>query len=180
LTELIGAADLYVTPYLDAAQRTSGTLAYAFGAGRAVISTPHWHATELLREQRGVLVPFADPTAIAREVSGLLPDGTRRNVMSKNAYRLGRKMVWSNTAGLYMDSFKAAQRQGGQAARETVAADKSGGRPYESRAVNPDHPDPAGANRPQAKCRLSESAAGRHSSWLSALTNRCGPTMPQT
>jgi len=140
LTEFIGAADLYVTPYLDAAQSTSGTLAYAFGAGRAVISTPYWHAAELLSDQRGVLVPFADPTAIAREVSGLLRDRTRRNVMSENAYKLGRKMVWSNTAGLYRGSFKAAQRQGEQAARETIAADKFGQRPHESRAVHLDHP----------------------------------------
>jgi glycosyltransferase involved in cell wall biosynthesis len=139
LTEFIGAADLYVTPYLDAAQSTSGTLAYAFGAGKAVISTPYWHAAELLRDQRGVLVPFADPRAIAREVSGLLRDGTRRNVMSDNAYRLGRKMVWSNTAGLYMGSFKAAQRQGGQAAGESVAADKFGQRRHETRAVNLSH-----------------------------------------
>ena len=90
LTEFIGAADLYITPYLDEAQITSGTLAYAFGAGKAVISTPYWHAAELLRDQRGVLVPFADPRAIAREVSGLLRDGTRRNAMSDNAYKLGR------------------------------------------------------------------------------------------
>jgi glycosyltransferase involved in cell wall biosynthesis len=72
LTEFIGAADLYITPYLDEAQITSGTLAYAFGAGKAVISTPYWHAAELLRDGRGVLVPFANPAAIAREVSGLL------------------------------------------------------------------------------------------------------------
>ena len=122
LTEFIGAADLYVTPYLDEAQITSGTLAYAFGAGKAVISTPYWHAAELLRDQRGVLVPFADPRAIAREVSGLLRDGTRRHAMSENAYRLGRKMVWSNTARLYMRSFELAQRQGAAAAlpREVV------------------------------------------------------------
>ena len=79
LTEFIGAADLYITPYLDEGQITSGTLAYAFGAGKAVISTPYWHAAELLRDQRGVLVPFADPKAIAREVSGLLRDEVRRN-----------------------------------------------------------------------------------------------------
>ena len=108
LTEFIGAADLYVTPYLDEAQITSGTLAYAFGAGKAVVSTPYWHAAELLRDERGVLVPFADPKAIAREVSGLLRDEARRNAMSDRAYNLGRTMVWSNTAGLYMDSFEAA------------------------------------------------------------------------
>ena len=100
LTEFIGAADLYVTPYLDEAQITSGTLAYAFGAGKTVISTPYWHAAELLRDQRGVLVPFADPKAIAREVSGLLRDEARRNAMSDNAYKLGRTMVWSNAEGL--------------------------------------------------------------------------------
>ena len=122
LTEFIGAADLYITPYLDEAQITSGTLAYAFGAGKAVISTPYWHAAELLRDQRGVLVPFADPKAITREVSGLLRDGRRRNVMSENAYKLGRTMVWSNTAGVYMRSFELARRQVVGAPRKLVAA----------------------------------------------------------
>jgi glycosyltransferase involved in cell wall biosynthesis len=111
LTDFIGAADLYITPYLDEAQITSGTLAYAFGAGKAVISTPYWHAAELLRDQRGILVPFADPPAIAREVSGLLRDASRRNAMRENAYRLGREMVWSNTAGRYLGAFETARRQ---------------------------------------------------------------------
>ncbi len=121
LTEFIGAADLYVTPYLDEAQITSGTLSYAFGAGKAVISTPYWHAAELLADQRGALVPFADPKAIAHEVSGLLRDGTRRKAMSDRAYQLGRAMVWSNTAGLYMNSFQTARQQG-------VAAPRGDGR----------------------------------------------------
>ena len=111
LTEFIGAADLYITPYLDEAQITSGTLAYAFGAGKAVISTPYWHAAELLTDQRGVLVPFGDSRAIAREVSGLLRDETRRNAMSDNAYKLGREMVWSNAAELYLRSFERARRE---------------------------------------------------------------------
>ena len=132
LTEFIGAADLYITPYLDEAQITSGTLAYAFGAGKAVISTPYWHAAELLRDQRGVLVPFADPSAIAREVTGLLRDGTRRKTMTDRAYKLGRTMVWSNTAGLYMGSFRAAQQQGADAPRESVAANGFGHRAPES------------------------------------------------
>jgi glycosyltransferase involved in cell wall biosynthesis len=139
LTEFIGAADLYITPYLDEAQITSGTLAYAFGAGKAVISTPYWHAAELLRDQRGVLVPFADPRAIAREVSGLLRDGARRNAMSDNAYKLGRTTVWSNTAGLYMRSFELARRQGTAAPRESVAVRELLHRPHESPELNLDH-----------------------------------------
>jgi len=121
LTEFIGAADLYITPYLDEGQITSGTLAYAFGAGKAVISTPYWHAAELLRDQRGLLVPFADPKAIAREVSGLLRDEARRSAMSDNAYKLGREMVWSNTARLYMRSFESARRQGAAVPRKYAA-----------------------------------------------------------
>jgi len=138
LTEFIGAADLYITPYLDEAQSTSGTLAYAFGAGKAVISTPYWHAAELLRDQRGVLVPFADPAAIAREASGLLRDGMRRSAMSANAYKLGRAMVWSNTAGLYMRSFELAQRQSAAAPREFVRANGFSHRPHESPELNLD------------------------------------------
>src|SRR3977135_1782446 len=72
LKEFLGAADLYITPYLNEAQSTSGTLAYAFGSGKAVLSTPYWHAAELLANGRGVLVPFGDPKAIAREVINLL------------------------------------------------------------------------------------------------------------
>jgi glycosyltransferase involved in cell wall biosynthesis len=122
LTEFIGAADLYITPYLDEAQITSGTLAYAFGAGKAVISTPYWHAVELLRDQRGVLVPFRDPAAIAREATGLLRDEKRRNAMCANAHRLGREMVWSSTARRYMRSFELAQRQRTAASRKSIAA----------------------------------------------------------
>jgi glycosyltransferase involved in cell wall biosynthesis len=114
LKEFIGAADLYITPYLNEAQITSGTLAYAFGSGKAVISTPYWHAKELLAEGRGVLVPFGDATAIAGEVIGLLGDDNRRHAMRKNAYRLGREMTWSNVAKLYMNSFELS-RLGGAA-----------------------------------------------------------------
>jgi len=95
LKEFIGAADLYITPYLNEAQITSGTLAYAFGAGKAVVSTPYWHAAELLAEGRGVLVPFGDAPAIAREVIELLRDDTRRHAIRKNAYRIGRDMDFS-------------------------------------------------------------------------------------
>ena len=106
LKEFIGAADIYITPYLNEAQITSGTLAYTFGAGKAVVSTPYWHAAELLADDRGILVPFGDPDAIAREVIALLRDDTRRHAMRKNAYQLGREMIWSNVARLYMRRLK--------------------------------------------------------------------------
>ena len=108
LTEFIGTADLYITPYLNAQQAVSGTLAYAFGCGQAVISTPYWHAEELLADGRGVLVPFADPKAIAREVIGLLADEPRRSAMREQAYLLGRDMTWDHVSQLYVNSFKHA------------------------------------------------------------------------
>ncbi len=110
LTEFLGAADLYVTPYLNPEQITSGTLAYAFGCGKAVISTPYWHAEELLADGRGVLVPFRDPDALAEAVLSLLRDEAGRHAMRKRAYLLGREMVWSHVAHLYMESFQRARR----------------------------------------------------------------------
>jgi len=121
LKDFIGAADLYITPYLNEAQITSGTLAYAFGAGKAVVSTPYWHAAELLAEERGVLVPFDDAQAIAAEVASLLRDAPRRHAMRKNAYKLGREMVWSNVARLYMRSFDLARLQGAVLSRKSFA-----------------------------------------------------------
>lgn len=122
LKEFIGAADLYITPYLNEAQITSGTLAYAFGAGKAVVSTPYWHAAELLADDRGVLVPFGDADAIAREVTSLLRDDTRRHAIRKNAYRLGREMVWSNVAHLYMHAFESARLEGAAVSRKSLAS----------------------------------------------------------
>ena len=122
LKEFIGAADLYITPYLNEAQITSGTLAYAFGAGKAVVSTPYWHAAELLTDEQGVLVPFADSPAIAREVIGLLRDDTRRHAIRKNAYRLGREMVWSNVARLYMRSFELSRIEGSARSLKSLAS----------------------------------------------------------
>ena len=110
LLEFIGVADIYVTPYLNPAQITSGTLAYAFGCGKAVVSTPYWHADELLSDGRGVLVPFGDSAALAREICDLLRDETRRHALRKKAYMLGREMIWSHVAHDYMDSFQRARR----------------------------------------------------------------------
>src|ERR1044072_8841116 len=109
LMRFIGAADIYLTPYLTEAQITSGTLAYAFGAGNAVVSTPYWHAAELLTQERGKLVPFRDAGAIARAVIDLLRDDTLRHSMRKNAYKLGREMIWSRVAQSYVKSFEQAR-----------------------------------------------------------------------
>ncbi len=110
LTEYIVAADVYVTPYLNPAQSVSGTLAYSFGCGKAVVSTPYWHAEELLADGRGVIVPFADSKALSLEIQGLLRDEPRRHAMRKRAYLLGLDMVWSHVASLYMESFGLARR----------------------------------------------------------------------
>jgi glycosyltransferase involved in cell wall biosynthesis len=121
LKEFMGAADLYITPYLNVAQITSGTLSFAFGSGKPVISTPYWHAADLLADDRGVLVPFADSAAMAREILALLRDDTRRNAMRKNAYKLGREMIWSNVAQLYMRSFELARLEGPPLSRKSLA-----------------------------------------------------------
>ena len=111
LTEFIQAADIYVTPYLNPSQITSGTLAYAFGCGKAVVSTPYWHAEELLAEGRGVLVPFADSQALAEGIVGLLADESRRHAMRKKAYLMGREMIWPQSAQHYVESFQRARRE---------------------------------------------------------------------
>ncbi len=105
LGEFIGAADIYLTPYLNEAQITSGTLAFCFGCGKAVVSTPYWHAKEMLAEGRGVLVPFRESLPIAEAVIELLDDEPRRHSMRKNAYLMGREMVWSQVGVNYATLF---------------------------------------------------------------------------
>jgi glycosyltransferase involved in cell wall biosynthesis len=139
LTEFIGAADLYVTPYLNEAQITSGTLAYAFGAGKAVVSTPYWHAAELLAEERGVLVPFGDSRSIAREITSILHDRPRLDSMRKQAYRIGRGMVWSNVARRYMDSFLIARAQAEASQRRPRSPETLGRPARELPNINLDH-----------------------------------------
>jgi glycosyltransferase involved in cell wall biosynthesis len=109
MAALIEAADIYITPYKHQAQVVSGTLAYALSAGKAIISTPYLHAIELLDQERGVLVPFDDPNAIATRAIELLESDTARDAMRKRAYLFGRDMVWSNTARRYMISFERAR-----------------------------------------------------------------------
>jgi glycosyltransferase involved in cell wall biosynthesis len=111
LLEFISMCDVYVTPYLNEAQMTSGTLAYSFGLGKPVVSTPYWHARELLADGRGVLVPFGDAAAIGSEIAELLTDDVRRQAMCKRAYAVSRTMTWARSADRYMSVFENA-RQG--------------------------------------------------------------------
>src|ERR1700757_3171897 len=105
MVEFIGAADIYITPYRHEAQVVSGTLAYALGAGKAIISTPYWHAIELLDDRRGALVPFQNPDAIAHKTIELLDTPAIRHTMRKRAYLFAREMVWKRVAQGYMESF---------------------------------------------------------------------------
>jgi glycosyltransferase involved in cell wall biosynthesis len=109
LIEHVGAADIYITPYRHEAQVVSGTLAIALGAGKAIISTPYWHAKELLAEKRGVIVPFESPKAIAEAVLALLENDAERHAMRKRAYLYSRGTTWAKTARAYMASFQRAR-----------------------------------------------------------------------
>ncbi len=111
LLEFISMCDVYVTPYLNEAQMTSGTLAYSFGLGKAVVSTPYWHARELLADDRGVLVPFGDSRAIGAAITGLLTDDARRQSMRWRAYASSRSMTWERTAERYLATFEKVRRE---------------------------------------------------------------------
>jgi glycosyltransferase involved in cell wall biosynthesis len=108
LLEFISMCDVYVTPYLNEAQMTSGTLAYSFGLGKPVVSTPYWHARELLADGRGVLISFGDAAAAGREIAELLTDDTRRQALCKRAFAVSRSMTWERTAQRYMSVFEHA------------------------------------------------------------------------
>jgi len=110
LLDFISMCDVYVTPYLNEAQMTSGTLAYSFGLGKAVVSTPYWHAQELLADGRGILIPFGDATAIGDAIAGLLTDDDRRQAMRKRAYASSRSMTWERSAERYLAAFDTVRR----------------------------------------------------------------------
>ena len=129
LIQFISAADIYITPYLDAAQITSGTLAYTLGAGKAVISTPYWYAEEMLADERGALVPFSDPQALADQVIDLLGNESKRHAMRKRAYLFGRDMIWPQVARRYMKTFERARAE-----RRHFAAAEFAIKPLDKRA----------------------------------------------
>lgn len=105
LIQYLRATDVYVTPYRDPQQITSGTLAYAVGTGRACVSTPYLYAQEVLADGRGVKVKFSDPTSISKAIVELLKNPERRRNMEKEAYLYGRSMIWANVALKHLDLF---------------------------------------------------------------------------
>lgn len=130
LCEYLGAAEIYVTPYPQEAQMTSGTLAYAMGTGKAVVSTPYWHAKEILADGCGLLSPFKDSHAMAQQILALLDDDRALNAMRKKGYTFCRKMVWHRVAQDYLDLFNEAT---------------------EAWIEKRHHTGPAGAKRPRRK-----------------------------
>jgi glycosyltransferase involved in cell wall biosynthesis len=139
LSEFLAAADIYVTPYLNPEQITSGTLAYALGAGKAVISTPYAYARELLADGRGILVPWKDPAAIATEIVGLLDHPEKRMELRRLAAEHGRAMLWPSVAHSYLRTFERAHRERGQRARTAFRAHTLATRPAELPEINLDH-----------------------------------------
>jgi glycosyltransferase involved in cell wall biosynthesis len=126
LNEFLAAADIYITPYLKPEQITSGTLAYAVGSGKAVISTPYSYARELLSGGRGILVPWPrdDPRGIARAVIGILDDDQGRAALCERGAAYGRNMLWPEVARSYARSFERARKEGAQPRRAPVRSDQ--------------------------------------------------------
>lgn len=139
LKEFIGATDIYVTPYLNEQQITSGTLAYVFGAGRAVVSTPYWHATELLADGRGKLVPFRNPAAIANAVCDFLDDPELMERTRRVAYEMGRSMIWPAVAKRYLECFHHARTDRRALPRAAFAGWTLASRPYDLPPLRLDH-----------------------------------------
>lgn len=111
LFDYLRATDVYVTPYLHEAQITSGTLAYAVALGKAIVSTPYWHASEVLADGRGILCPFADSASLAQALGVLLSDDAVREGFAERAYALGRSTTWQSVARQYAHTFREGDRK---------------------------------------------------------------------
>ena len=111
LTRYICACDVYITPYLKKTQITSGTLAYALGLGRPVISTPYWYAEELLADGRGLLVPARDPEATAEALLKVFGDHDLRRSLRATGLEIGREMAWPAVARSYAACFRTSIAQ---------------------------------------------------------------------
>ena len=179
LLEFISMCDVYVTPYLNEAQMTSGTLAYSFGLGKPVVSTPYWHARELLADGRGVLVPFGDAAAIGKEIAQLLTDDPRRQAMRERAYAASRSMTWERTAERYLAVFENARHgdwlQGGRAHRAGSRSRRWPAAPA-SRTCNwaiffRCATIPACSSTPCIRCRIARTAIA----WMTMRAPCCWP-----
>lgn len=106
LIRYLQATDIYLTPYISPNQISSGALTYALGAGKAVVSTPYFHAQETINENRGILCKFNDPISIAEGINRLL-DSKFRNDLQRRVYRYSRRFLWSNVARTYGELFNA-------------------------------------------------------------------------
>ncbi len=111
LHDYLTACDIYITPYLNIAQITSGTLSYAIGAGAAVVSTPYWHATEILSENRGITFHIKDSSKLAEIVNELLEDPVKMNRIKSNAFEYGQHLRWPKIGRNYIDVLQEAIRQ---------------------------------------------------------------------
>ncbi len=151
LLEFLGSADVYVTPYLNEAQITSGTLAYALGAGKATVSTPYWHAQELLADGRGKLVPFQNPDGLAKAINELFDKEVDRHAIRKAAYTHTRPMTWANVARQYLDVFRQVREER-----------RANPKPLAAAPVSP-HTTPDGDELPEVKL-----------DHLRMLTDSCG------
>ena len=177
LLEFISMCDVYVTPYLNEAQMTSGTLAYSFGLGKPVVSTPYWHARELLADGRGVLVPFGDAAAIGNEIAELLTDDPRRQAMRERAYAASRSMTWERTAERYMTVFENARQ--GHWLKVIARTEPDAIAPHSPAA--PGHANwaifcrcatiPACSSTPCIRCRIARTAIA----WMTMPARCCWP-----
>jgi len=139
LCEFLGAADIYVTPYLNREQIVSGTLAYALGSGKAVVSTPYCYAEEMLAEERGRLVPFQDPGALAEQVNDLFTQEVERHAMRKRAYTYCRGMIWKEVARQYLEVFGEVKKERESAPRPVFRSRILETGPREAPQPNLDH-----------------------------------------
>lgn len=139
LCQYLGAADVYVTAYPNPAQITSGTLAYAMGLGKAVVSTPYWYAEEMLADERGVLVGFTNPEELASAVSNLLLDDVKRNSIRKRAYQYCRSMVWPQVAQSYLNLFRTVVEERSVSPKPVRSLSQREGRFREVPALNLKH-----------------------------------------
>jgi glycosyltransferase involved in cell wall biosynthesis len=127
LIKYLAMTDIYITPYCSEEQISSGTLSYAVACGKAIISTPYWHAQELLANGRGILVPFGDIKAVADAIKELVKDKVKRDKIRKATYKYGRKMIWSEVAFSYVDSFEKITEKYKSAKKKSVSVKKDTG-----------------------------------------------------